>query len=181
MLAVCIAIFLFLAFLFFCLDLRQTSATDNRRSLRRTISYALLMVLSVSIPLLHFYRLEPLVKADALEIRGQYFPINKTIQISADPSSADYYCPALLAGDEVDSVQANPSIELSQYDDKTQTLQVVARGLARPLTLKDRVLNLQPLASRSEIVVNSVPVSFSKGWGRSAALNRCTSGSKTKR
>ena len=164
MLAVCIAIFLLLATISFCLELRQASETDKRKSFRRTISYALLMALSVGIVLLHFYKLQPLVKADALEIRGQYFPLAKTFQISADPASADYYCPGLLAGNDVEAIQANPVIEFSMYDDKNQTLQVVARGLARPLRLKDQVLNFRPLKSRSDVVVNSVPISFAAGW-----------------
>src|SRR5688572_13535158 len=104
MLAVCIAIFLLLAIALFCLDVRQTSETDKRKSVRRTISYVLLMSLTLLIPLLHFWKLEPLVKADSIEIRGQYFALNETIKISADPQSADYYCPTLLPGTEVDIV-----------------------------------------------------------------------------
>jgi hypothetical protein len=164
MLAVCIAIFLFLATVLFCLDLRQASETDWRRSFRRTGSYVLLLVLSVAIPLLHFYKLDPLVRADTLEVRGQYFPLNKSIQISADSSSADYYSQGLLSSDEVDAVQANPSIEFSRYDDKAQTLQAIARGMVRPLALKDQVLNFRPLTSNSQIIINSVPVGFSTGW-----------------
>jgi hypothetical protein len=170
MLAVCISIFLFLATVSFCLELRQSSETDKRRSFRRSISYALLMALSVGIVLLQFYKLEPLVKADSFEVRGQYFPLNKAFQISADSSSADYYCPALLAGDDIETVQANPAIELSGYDDKNQTLQVVARGLARPLTLKDQVLNLRRLNSGSEIIVNSIPIKFADGWFSSPSV-----------
>src|ERR1044072_1006717 len=164
MLAVCIAIFLFLATVLFCLDRRQASETDWRRSFRRTGSYVLLLVLSVAIPLLHFYKLDPLVRADTLEVRGQYFPLNKSIQISPDSSSADYYSQGLLSSDEVDAVQANPSIEFSRYDDKAQTLQAIARGMVRPLALKDQVLNFRPLTSNSQIIINSVPVGFSTGW-----------------
>ncbi|HEY6804199.1 MAG TPA: penicillin-binding transpeptidase domain-containing protein [Pyrinomonadaceae bacterium] len=121
------------------------------------------MALGVGIVLLHFYRLEALVKADALEVKGQYFPLTKTFQISADSTAADYYCPALLFEDDVETAQANPTFDVSNYDDKNQTLQVVAKGLTRPFTRNDEVLNFRRINSRSEVVINAVPIIFSKG------------------
>ncbi|MGH9969070.1 MAG: hypothetical protein ACREBG_14885, partial [Pyrinomonadaceae bacterium] len=175
MLAISISVFLLLAIVLFCLEVRRAPETDERKSLRRTLSFVGLMVLSVSILVLNFWKIEPLVKADKFKVRGQYFPLEKSIQISSDPSLADYYCPALLARAEVDAVNEDPLIELSHYNDQNSTLQAVARGMARPLKLKDQILNIRPLTRQNSIVVNSIPITFSNGlFSTSLTINGTT-------
>jgi hypothetical protein len=166
MLASTIALLLILVLvsLFVDLKIRYAVPTGWRRWWRPG-SYLVLMLLGPLTACFYLWQIKPAAAADRLVIQGQYFPQDKTIQISGDPSNADYLVPGLLVHDKDDEdvISENPLIEL-HYEEKDSTIKVVATGTARPILLNNKFKNVTALAPQSEIKVGQLTINLVRGW-----------------
>ena len=126
----------------------------------RIISYTALMLIALSLVGIHYWRIAPLASSDRLEIRGQYFPLESTIQISGDPTEADYYAPALFSHGQNERAYENPLIELSNYDDRNLTLQATAKRMPRPLRHNDQFINTKTVSIGNSIQVGSLSMVY---------------------
>ncbi|MCU1266657.1 MAG: cell cycle protein [Acidobacteria bacterium] len=157
MFALSIFVFLVFSVISIVIDLKY------RNQRWRRLCFLILMMFSLLVVIYHYRHLAPFVTTGKLEIQGQYFPLKTSILISGDPATADYYAPSLLLRGEDDSTQDNPTIRIAGYDDRRSTLEVTAKGTARPLRHNDQIVNIRPLESGNELTIGGVTLKFENG------------------